>query len=533
MKLAWQDHAVVIAYLAVTLLIGLITSQRQNSNEEYFLAKRELPWWALGFSLLATVLSSLTLLAEPAEVWTGGVLPTLGRVMALPVAVAIVALFIIPFLTRFKFTSVYEFLEYRFNPLARLLAVVLFTAMTVGSLSLALWLSAQALGDAAGMPTILVLAVAGIAVTLYTTMGGMRAVVWTHTVQMLLLLTGGGLCLWCLVSRTGVQPWDWYQFATDLHTKQHRPELPFFQAGLFAPNSVMTIAIVALLGQLGLHSGSQTTVQRYFAAGSPGTARSAYLWATLLGVTITGILAMAGLGMLFYFAKSKGMLPPGVSAESTPRDVLPTFVMEQLPAGIRGTIVCGLLAAVMAAVSAGINSLATVLCLEGGRTRPRSRFSPGAGDVRADSDTLLAPARWVTFIAGVVITGAAIVYDQGLATKVVAIIPRAIPCALAPLGTMVFIGMFFPFVTGRAIVPATLCGIAMGVSLAFTQELYELSLRLNPLWVMPASIWTTALCAVVFSLLDRPKPQQTFGLTVFTQHQDVLYDIPLHSKEAA
>ena len=116
MSLSWQDHLVVAAYLLVTLAIGVWASRRRGGDDEYFLGGRRMPWFAVGLSLIATLLSSLTYLSEPGEVWQSGVTHMWGKTLAVPFEMAFVYLVCIPFLMRFRYTSAYEYLEHRFGP---------------------------------------------------------------------------------------------------------------------------------------------------------------------------------------------------------------------------------------------------------------------------------------------------------------------------------------------------------------------------------------------------------------------------------
>src|SRR3954465_12802717 len=103
LALAWQDHAVVAAYLAVLVGMGWHFSRKQRTGNEYFLASRSVPWFALGLSIMATLMSSLTYLSEPGEVWLSGLTTILGKVGAVLTEMVIVLVFIIPFLMRFRF----------------------------------------------------------------------------------------------------------------------------------------------------------------------------------------------------------------------------------------------------------------------------------------------------------------------------------------------------------------------------------------------------------------------------------------------
>ena len=106
--LVWQDYAVILVYLAGMLLFGAWLARRKQDEEEYFLGGRRMPWLAVGVSVIASLLSSLTYLSEPGEVWNSGAAHMVGKMLAIPFEVAIVWLFCIPFMMRFRFTSAYE-----------------------------------------------------------------------------------------------------------------------------------------------------------------------------------------------------------------------------------------------------------------------------------------------------------------------------------------------------------------------------------------------------------------------------------------
>lgn len=122
LALAWQDHAVIVAYLAGMIAFGVYLS-RQSSDEEYFLAGRQMPWFAVGMSVIASLLSSLTYLSEPGEVWKSGVTHIFGKMLAIPFEMLIVWVFCIPFMMRFRYTSAYEYLGHRFGQTTRRIAL--------------------------------------------------------------------------------------------------------------------------------------------------------------------------------------------------------------------------------------------------------------------------------------------------------------------------------------------------------------------------------------------------------------------------
>lgn len=522
----------MLAYLAFTLVVGLFASRKQDSDDEYFLARRQLPAWAVGLSILATLLSSLTYLSEPGEVWKSGVMNALGKLMAIPIEMTIVWLYIIPFLMRFRFTSAYEYLEYRYNYTARLQGVTLFTLMSIAWMGFVVLAVSRAISHVTGVPLWIVVSTVGFVSTIYTVMGGMRAVVWTDVAQIVLMLGGGLICVGFVVLKTGTGPVQWYA-AVQAQRTAAGTGLQFFSLDPFTRSSVVTVGISMLVWHLCTHSGSQMTVQRYFSTSNLQAARQAFVWASLTGVAVNLLLLFTGMALVYFYTSGAGQMPADIDPLGRTKGaynadyLLPSFMVNYLPAGLAGGVLSAILAAAMSSIDSGINSLSAVICVERTRREPRSRFSPQA-DEPVDPANMLVSARWLTLIIGVAITLVAMGLDGVSASRnIVEMMPRTFNCFTAPLGGLFLIGIFLPFVTGRAIVPATILGLLTSMSLAFAKEWFHLEHDVSPMWVMPTSLWVMTLAAVLFSWFDHPSPETTFGLTWFTRRQEVLMDLPL------
>src|SRR5262245_27782746 len=195
LALAWQDYAVVLAYVGLLVAMGWYFARRQRSNDEYFLASRSVPWFAVGVSIIATLMSSLTYLSEPGEVWQSGVTTLLGKVAAILTEMVFVLVFFIPFLMRFRFTSAYEYLSIRFGPRTRWWGVGLFVCLVVSWMGFAVLAMARAVSGVTGVPLDVVIATVGLIGTVYTVAGGLRAVIWKEVLQVGLMIAGCFVCM--------------------------------------------------------------------------------------------------------------------------------------------------------------------------------------------------------------------------------------------------------------------------------------------------------------------------------------------------
>src|SRR5262249_28029241 len=147
-------------------------------------------WFAVGMSIIATLLSSLTYLSEPGEVWQSGVTTLFAKLWAVLVEMLFVLFLFIPFLMRFRFTSAYEYLGHRFGPGIRRFAVALFVCLIVSWMGFVVLAMARAVSQVTELPLVGVVAAVGVVGTIYTMAGGIRGVIWKEVLQVVLMIGG-------------------------------------------------------------------------------------------------------------------------------------------------------------------------------------------------------------------------------------------------------------------------------------------------------------------------------------------------------
>src|SRR2546425_9059227 len=183
------DWAVVLVYLVWIVYDGLRRSKGTDKVEGYFLANRSLPWWAVGLSVMATQMSAITLVGTTGQAYATG-LRFIQFYFGLPLAMIILSLTVVPFFTRARVYTAYEYLERRFDARTRSLASFLFLMGRAFSLGVTLAAPAVVMSAILGwrMP-VTVLAIC-IPMILYTTVGGVQAVAWTDVKQMFVVVGG-------------------------------------------------------------------------------------------------------------------------------------------------------------------------------------------------------------------------------------------------------------------------------------------------------------------------------------------------------
>ena len=188
------DVVVLVVYFGAMAMMGPLFMSRNRTTEGYFLGDRSFPGWLVGFSMFATSISSITFMAYPADAFKTAWLRMLPNFM-LPVAVLVASRFFLPFFRRGNITSAYEYLEGRFGPNVLLYAACAFTLAQLVRISLILYLVSQLVKELTGLPPIWAVIIGGAVTSLYTVLGGIRAVLWTDFIQAVVLWVGGLTCI--------------------------------------------------------------------------------------------------------------------------------------------------------------------------------------------------------------------------------------------------------------------------------------------------------------------------------------------------
>ena len=338
-----------------------------TDNADYFLAGRNLGVIPVGLSVMVTTFSAVNYLAMPGEIATQG-LYMLASLPAFFLAAWPVTKYWMPLLHRLRPVSIYAFLEQRFNLRVRLLCSCIFLFWRLFWMAVALYASCKIISLLTGANLTLLLIVCSAVATLYSSLGGMKAVVWTDVIQFCVLF--GSIVLGIAISCRGGDFWSILA-----ETGKLRPFHPIDWQYL-SPNPQIRITLwSALLGSfvtfLTRFGGDQMVMQRYLAAKSLSSARRG-LWLNGIAATASlGLLAMFGLAMAV-FAQRKG-LPTGMPPVKMMGQLLASF-----PPGARGLLVAGLLAATMSSIDSGLNSCVAAITVDFCERLNWRKIRPGA-----------------------------------------------------------------------------------------------------------------------------------------------------------
>ena len=344
------DWLIMLGYLGVIVYLGKRFSKRQKSTEHYFTGGRSLPTWAIGMSMLATLISSITFLAYPGEGFNGNWI-RLVQGLAVPLVLISIIWLIVPMYRRIIGLSAYEYFEKRFGYFARLYSSVAFIMAHFTKMGTVFYLLALALASMIGMNTYHVILVVGVVTILYTLAGGIEGIIWTDVIQGFILVGGGLICLAVLLLRPEAGP------AAVVRTAWENGKMSMGPYDWdFTRLTCVVMAINGVFYAIQKYGTDQTIVQRFLLAQSDKKAIKAALMGACLCVPVWTLFIFIGTLLWVYYNGGTAQLPEGVSGDK----VFPFFIMSQLPAGVTGLIVAALTSAAMSSLDSDLNCLAAV-----------------------------------------------------------------------------------------------------------------------------------------------------------------------------
>jgi len=395
-SVTWLDYGTFGIYLAITLAVGLWVGGRQKDLKTYLLAGHQMHWAVIAISVLAALFSGISFLGAPAESYQHN-LVYIWVLIAYFIATPITALIFLPFFFRLNFYTAYEYLEHRFSLTLRRISSAAFILRVCLWLALLLYAPSLVIAEMTGIPLWVSIVLTGACTTLYTTVGGMRAVIYTDVMQFCVLLVGIIAIFIVAVQKIpGGLEAAWQIADAGGRTK-------FFDWST-SPEARMTVWS-ALIGGTFLNlvqlATDQVSVQRYLTAVSLKESQRALWFKLALMLPLISIFFLTGL-VLYAFYQTHPELAANLKADR----ILPNFVAHQLASPVPGLLVAAILSATMSAASSGINSLTTATLIDFLFTKDTEPKDAAGETVRVRR------ARQWTIAYGVLATGLALVVSR-------------------------------------------------------------------------------------------------------------------------
>jgi SSS family solute:Na+ symporter len=394
------DIIVIVVYILGIVAFGAWFHRKSTTLEGFTVGSRNLPGWAIGLSILATYLSSISFIANPGKSYLGNWSPFVFS-LTIPISCWVSARYFIPLYRSRLQTTAYQHLENRFGYWSRAYCGIALILLQIGRIAVVLYLVSLAVHELLGWDIVPVMLVLGVLTIMYTVVGGIEAVIWTDVVQAVVLFVGGLVCVVVLLCRMPGGPQEAFTSA--------------WQAGKFSFggwdfNLVMegfwVIFIFGIVENLRNFGIDQNYVQRFLAAKSDREAKKSLWLGGLMAIPVSALLFLVGT-LLFVYYGSMDSLPEGFpSADDTKDKVFPFFMVTELPAGLTGLLIAAVMAAGMSTLDSSINVSATVWVMD----FYKPLINPQASDAR-----LLNMTRLASLVVGLLGTASSLLMLQAKA----------------------------------------------------------------------------------------------------------------------
>lgn len=446
------------AYVALTLWLGWFYGRRQASTREYFVGGGRIHPIAVGVSLFATLVSTVSYLSVPGETLGRGPV-LLVQLLALPLVYLVVAYGLLPAYMKHRVTSAYELLEARLGAGARLLGASMFVVLRLAWMSLVVYAASVAftvmIGAGPSAVPLVVVFTTAVAVA-YTSVGGLRAVVVTDCLQSVLLFAGALFVLGVVTVELG--GFDWFPTTW----RDNWDSQPLFSLDPATRVTAFGTVVSTMVWYVATAGGDQVSVQRFMATTDLQAARRAYRTQLLAIAVVTTVLALVGLALLGYFEAFPEQLGAGMSLRADADHVFPFFIANRLPTGVAGLVVAAMFAAAMSSVDSGVNSISAVVL-----TDFVGRFGKRARD---DGQQLRLARRLAIATGGLIVLGSFLM--DRVPGNITEVTSKTSNLLTGPIFGLFLFALFLRRVRALGAIVGTAAGIGAAALVAFSGPIF-------------------------------------------------------------
>ena len=378
------DWVVLGSYLAAVVGLGLGFRRRAARRREFFLAGRSMPTWAVAISIMATSLSAATFVGGPQQSYAGD-LTYLSANLGGLFAVLLVAGFFLPAFYRRDVVSIYELLGQDFGSGAQHAASAMFMVGRVFASGARLFIAAipfSLITFGSTEPTALLISIAIIvsAAAVYTLAGGIRAVIWTDVLQAVVFLGAVVIAVWLLWLKMPMGP---LELAEALRSGDDADKLTIidasFDPSFTKPYNLWAVLLGLTLFNAAAYGTDQDLTQRMLTCKSAASGSWSLILSYLIGWPVLALFMLAGLLLHVYYQRPDLM---GAAAMAAPTadsaNIFVAWILDEMPVGLRGLMMAGLIAAAMSSLDSALNAMASATVSD--FYRPW-RYRQGKGDM--------------------------------------------------------------------------------------------------------------------------------------------------------
>lgn len=368
--LSIADWIIIIAYLVGIILFGMWFGHGQRTTRDYFLGSRNIPWWGVGLSIVATETSALTFIGVPAQAY-GGNLTFIQVVIGYVLARFVLAAVMVPYYFRGEIYSPYQLFGDAFGAPARRTVGAFFLISGTLAAGVRVYVTSIPIQLMLGVDITWAILLFVLLSLVYTYVGGIKAVVWTDAVQFLLFIAGGAFALVYIPSLLE-GGWDAAMGAASeagrLHWLNVQPPEgeSWFRFIATMPYNLWMGVIGATIFVISSHGVDQLIVQRVLTCESVKDGRKALLLSAVIILPLMLMFLLIGAMLWVYFQQNQPGIEIPTDTEGFAKSdyVFPIFILTAVPPWLKGLLIVAILSAAMSSVSSALSALASVSTMD-------------------------------------------------------------------------------------------------------------------------------------------------------------------------
>ncbi len=459
------DVGIIIGYLILMLVIGYFSGKNNTNQEDYFLAGRSMPWIPIALSIAATMISANGFIGGPGWAYTSGMYPVMVNI-AVPLAVVFALSVTTPVIYQMKVTSVYQYMEKRLGKYSRGLTIIQFFINSIIQISSMVYIPVLILEMMTGWSVKVLVPLVVLIAVIYTLMGGIKAVIWTDSIQMIVVIGAVFLVIFTALKGIGLGFFDTLAIAQEagkLNTLN-------FSTDLTLENTFWATLIGGGFMWIRYFCFDQAQVQRVLTAKSLKQAKNSFVVSAFIMNIVYYVMLLVGV-ILFVFYQGKEF--------ETSNEIMISFILNEMPVGAIGIIVAGVFAAAMSSVDSLLNSMTAVFT--------KDVYEPLA---HKEKEASLKVSMIISVVIGIIMIFVILIGFNGTVKSVLDVVGNYISYFAGPAAGAFILAMF----TVRANDKGVACGFVIGLVSGY---LIAVKYQLNWLW----NPFVGAIITIIFGYL--------------------------------
>ena len=487
------DFSIIIIYMLIMLFMGYFLGKGNKNQDDYFLAGRSMPWIPVALSVAATMISANSFIGAPGWAYLSGISPFMVNI-TVPLAIMMALYTTIPIFYNLKLTSVYEYSEKRLGPISRTVTVLGFLLNSLIQVSSMVYIPALIVSKFTNFDIKSSVVIIVVVAIIYTLLGGIKGVIWTDTIQMLLLWGGLFFAFFYILKATNLTIGETYNVAFE-SGKLHAIDFTF---NLNSTNGFWASLMGGFVMWFRYFALDQVQVQRLLTSKSYKGIKNSFVFSAVIMNLLYFLFLILGVMLFIYYDGAEF---------SSANDIMIDFIGNKLPVGVVGLLLSGVFAAAMSSIDSLLNSMSTVYTKD-----IHERFISKGSKESSLKNTMI-----ISGIFGILIIGFTIIGFSGTLKSVLDTIGSYISYISGPMCG----GFLLALLTTKANDKGVSLGIILGMIFTYLiNNLFVYSWIWNPLIGLLLTFLIGFLCSFLFK--ETKSKDEIYRYTILGQRKEII-----------